>query len=350
MEGTVDLDFADENSSASVAASQPELSIVAHAPAALGSDIASTPSRVKQIWSVGGGKGGIGKSLIASSIAIILSRLGYRVIAVDLDLGGANLHTSLGVDLPQQTLSDFLSRRVPDLEACIVPSGIPYLSLISGAQDSVGVTNLSHLQKVELLNKARRLDADYVIFDLGAGTSFNTLDFFLFSDVGLLTLLPEPTSIENSYRFIKSAYFRFLAQSQNLTEIRPLIEMAMDPKNAVGIKSPIDLFKEVNKMGADIGLKLKRQIEKFHPTLIVNQARTQTDVDIGDSVKMVCKKYFGISIDYIGYLDYDSFVWQAVRRKRPLMLEFPNSRVVSALEQITQNILKRHGEQKNDLL
>jgi len=82
---------------------------------------------------------------------------------------------------------------------------------------------------------------------------------------------------------------------------------------------------------------------------MVNQARTQTDVDIGFSVKTVCKKYFGIDMDYVGYLDYDSAVWQAVRRKRPLMQEFPNSKLVSSLERMVQYLVKRHGHQRNDL-
>src|SRR5690606_3441331 len=73
--------------------------------------------RIKQIWAVGGGKGGVGKSLISSSLATSLTRQGNQVIAVDLDLGGANLHTTLGVDLPRQGLSDFLSGRTRDLNA-----------------------------------------------------------------------------------------------------------------------------------------------------------------------------------------------------------------------------------------
>ncbi|MBI2712799.1 MAG: P-loop NTPase [Bdellovibrio sp.] len=306
--------------------------------------------RVKQIWAVGGGKGGVGKSLVASSLAIAVSRMGHKVIAVDLDLGGANLHTTLGVDLPRQTLGDVLNHRVSGIDSCVVPSGIPDLNLISGAQDSVGIANLQPSQKIELLKNMRNLDADYIIFDLGAGTGTNTLDFFLFSDIGLIVILPEPTSIENSYRFIKSVYYRFLTQSPSLSEIRPLIEMAMDPKNPLGIRSPADLFREVNKTNPEAGLKLKRQIERFRPKLIVNQARTQTDIDIGSSVRMVCKKYFGIDLDYLGHLDYDSFVWQAVRRKRPLMMEFPNSKVVSNLEQIAQIIVKRHSQQKSELL
>lgn len=312
------------------------------------SDLGPAPAtRVKQIWAVGGGKGGVGKSLVASSLAIALAQMGNKVIAIDLDLGGANLHTTLGIDLPGQTLSDFFSQRVSQISTCVVPSGIPHLEIISGAQDSIGITNLRPAQKAEFLKKVRQLDADYLIFDLGAGTSFNTLDFFLYSDVGLITLLPEPTSVENGYRFIKGAYFRYLMHCQTLQEIRPLVEMATDPKNALGIKSPGDLFREVNKVNPEAGMRLKKEIEKFKPNLIVNQTRTQTDIDIGSSVKTVCKKYFGIEMDYLGHLDYDSSVWQAVRRKRPVMLEFPNSRLASSIGKIAETILKQRRLSKD---
>jgi flagellar biosynthesis protein FlhG len=308
-----------------------------------------TNRRVKQIWAIGGGKGGVGKSLIASSLAISLARMGHKVMAVDLDLGGANLHTTLGVDLPRQTLSDFFAGRVSDVDGCAVPSPVPNLELVSGAQDSIGVANITTAQKARLLQKLLEVDADYLILDLGAGTSTHTVDFFLFSDLGLVTLLPEPTSIENGYRFIKSAYYRRLHLSRHLESVRPLVAMAMDGRNTLDIKNPSDLFRQVNQQSPESGLRLKEEIERFRPKLIVNQARTQTDVDIGFSVKTVCKKYFGIDMDYVGYLDYDSAVWQAVRRKRPLMLEFPNSKLVSSFDRITQYLLKRHGQHRNEL-
>lgn len=306
-------------------------------------------TRVRQVWALGGGKGGVGKSLIASSLAITLARSGAKVVAIDLDLGGANLHTTLGVDLPKQTLSDFLCQRVDSLQKCLTTTHVPNLEMISGAQDSIGVANISLAQKVALLQKLRELDADYLVLDLGAGTSANTIDFFLAADIGLITLLPEPTSIENAYRFIRSAYYRRLHHIESLAPIYPLIEAAMDTKNSRGIRSPSDLFREVNKVSPECGMRMKEEIEKFRPKLIVNQARTQTDVDIGFSVKTVCRKYFGMDMDYIGYLDYDSAVWQAVRRKRPLVLEFPNSRLVSSLERIVQYIVKRHGHARTDI-
>ncbi len=306
-------------------------------------------SQVRQIWSVGGGKGGIGKSLISSSLGIALSRMGHRVIAIDMDLGGANLHTTLGVDLPRQTLNDFLKKRVSTLEQCVVESPIPRLGLISGAQDAIGMANLPAQAMADLIAQSRTLKADYVLFDLGAGTSYNTLDLFLESEIGIVTLLPEPTSIENGYRFIKSAYFRHLQNCPHLSEVRHLIEAAMDPKNELNIKSPSDLFRAVSQSHPEMALRLKKEIETFQPKLIMNQARTQTDIDIGSSVKTVSKKYFGIEMDYLGFLEYDSCVWQAVRRKRPLMLEFPNSKLVSAIEKITENLVSRYGEMRSGL-
>jgi flagellar biosynthesis protein FlhG len=187
------------------------------------------------------------------------------------------------------------------------------------------------------------------MLDLGAGTGFNTLDFFLYADVGLITLLPEPTSIENAYRFIKSAYYRRLHLSKHLSSVRHLIDAAMDAKNPQGIKSPSDLFREVNNFSPEMGRRLKEEIEKFRPKLVINQARTQIDIDIGFSVKSVCKKYFGLEMDYVGYLDYDSAVWQSVRRKRPLIAEFPNSKLVSSMERIVQYLVKRNSHLKSEL-
>lgn len=305
--------------------------------------------RLKQVWAIGGGKGGVGKSLVSSSLSIALSNLGHRVIAIDLDLGGANLHTTLGIDLPKFTLSDLFSGRTDSIQNCIIPTPIPKLKLISGAQDAVGVTQIRLHEKIKLLQQISELNADYVILDLGAGSGENTLDFFLYADLGVIVLLPEPTSIENAYRFIKSAYYRRLKVCRHLRSIAPLIDAAMDAKNPLGIKSPSDLFRAVNESNPEAAIKLKQEIEKFKPKLVVNQVRTQTDVDIGFSVKTVCKKYFGIEMDYIGYLDYDSSVWQAVRKKRPLMLEFPNSRLVSSMDRAAQYLTKRYGQTRNDL-
>ena len=160
--------------------------------------------RRQTIIAIGGGKGGIGKSLLAANMGVHLVRNGKRAVLVDADLGGANLHTCIGIKPPEITLSDFVNRKVDVLEDVVSETGIPGLGLVSGALDFLGAANPKYTQKLRLLREIARLDVDYVIVDLGGGTGFNILDFFLIADHGILTVIPEPTSIENAYRFFPS--------------------------------------------------------------------------------------------------------------------------------------------------
>ncbi|PIK13815.1 AAA family ATPase [Halobacteriovorax sp. JY17] len=295
-------------------------------------------TRKTKIWAIGGGKGGVGKSLVTANLSICLALMGYKVVTIDLDLGGANLHTCLGMPIPERTLSDYLTKKVRDLSEVVTQTPIPNLSIISGAQDDVGIANLKQMQKAKIISKVTSLDADYVLFDLGAGTTFNTLDFFISADQGILTALPEPTSIENTYRFIKSIYHRKLNMVEDLLEVGPLIDQAMNAKISQN-STPADLISRVIEINPEIGHKLKMEIERLSPKLIINQVRTQADIDIGFSMKIICRKYFGINLDYVGFLDYDATVWQSVKRRKPLLMEFPNSALVNNFDKIVHRLL-----------
>ncbi|HYG67960.1 MAG TPA: P-loop NTPase, partial [Anaeromyxobacteraceae bacterium] len=147
-------------------------------------------ARARRIVAIGGGKGGIGKSLISANLGIELARRGNEVVLVDADLGGANLHTTLGLDVPRRSLSDFIERRYAKIEDVVTQTGIPNLGLVSGALDHLDAANPRYAQKMRLLRHVQSLDADYAILDLGAGTHSNTLDFFLVADHGVLVLVP----------------------------------------------------------------------------------------------------------------------------------------------------------------
>ncbi len=303
-----------------------------------GSGIA--PMSHTKLWAIGGGKGGVGKSLVTANTSIGLALMGYKVVAIDLDLGGANLHTTLGMPIPDKTLSDYVTKKVNNIEELIIPTKIKNLSIISAAQDELGMANLKHTHKNKILTSLREINADYVLIDLGAGTSYNTLDFFISADKGVLVVLPEPTSIENTYRFIKSVYYRRLKLIEDLLDIQPLLHQAMNAKMTNTQATPTDLVKKVYELNPDMGAKLQSEISKFQPKLIINQARSQSDIDIGFSMKSICKKYFGIDMDYIGYLDYDASVWQSVKKRRPLLMEFPNSRLVGNFDKIIHRLLE----------
>jgi flagellar biosynthesis protein FlhG len=291
-----------------------------------------------RIWAVGGGKGGVGKSLVTANISICLALLGYRVVAIDLDLGGANLHTCLGLPIPEKTLSDYITKKFRSIAEIKTPTPIPNLSIISGAQDELGITNLKNLQNRKILSSLGDLEADIILLDLGAGTSNNTLDFFIAADQGILTSLPEPTSLENTYRFIKAFFHRKLKMIDEFLEFGPLIDKTYNAKiNENDI--PADLLKRVFAKNPQIGIKLKNEIDKISPKLIINQIRTQSDIDIGHSMGIICKKYFGINLDYVGHLEYDAAVWQSVKKRRPLLIEFPHSKLVNNFEGIVQKLL-----------
>ena len=295
----------------------------------------------RQIWAVGGGKGGVGKSLISSSLAFTLAKHGLQTLVIDLDLGGANLHTVLGQTPPQKCLSDFLNGSVSDLKDCIVQTQFPNLQMIAGAKDDLKITELSPFKKQHLLEQIHQLNAQFIILDLGAGTNTYTLEFFNWAHVGVITALPEPTSIENAYRFLKACYYNRLLAAPALGEIRPLIEAAMTPNNALGIQTPQHLLNEVNIRNKEMALNLKRHIQEFRPKLLINQTRSQTDVDVGFSMKSVAKKYFGVDLDYLGYLEYEPNVWQSVRRMRPILAEYPHSRIALHVDRIVNYLLKQ---------
>lgn len=304
----------------------------------------------KKIWSVGGGKGGVGKSLMAANTAIALAQKGHRVVAIDLDLGGANLHTCLGVGVPTKTLSDYITNKALDLNTLAVETTIPNLRLISGAQDEIGMANLRNMQKNKLLAAINQLNAEYVVLDLGAGTTHNTLDFFISAYKGILVVLPEPTSIENTYRFIKSVFFRRLKMIEDFLEIQPLIQQSMNSRPQGQMFLPSDLVKKVTELDANLGTKLQNEISKFKFYLVMNQVRSPHDIEIGNSIRNVAKKYFGVDIVYLGYLEYDASVWQSIKKRRPVTLEYPNSSLVTNFKKIVSNLIdgpmENYGNQK----
>src|SRR4030042_1231465 len=216
----------------------------------------------KMIWSIGGGKGGSGKSFITANMGICLSKLGVRVILVDADLGGANLHTFFGISPSTLTLSDFIKKRVSHLREVLIPTAIPNLQLLTGAQDLLNAADAKSVQKRKLVRSIQGLESDTILVDLGGGNPLSVLDFFLMSDGGILVVTPEPTSIENTYRFLESAFYRRLRQAVSSFSAKSLIDEAMDRKNEAGIRTPYELLREVRRINEEEALKM----EKTEPT------------------------------------------------------------------------------------
>jgi flagellar biosynthesis protein FlhG len=302
----------------------------------------SKRARPRRVIAVGGGKGGIGKTLVSANLGIALAQAGMRVLLVDADLGGANLHTCLGVGQPSATLSDFVRSNKVQIQDIIIPTGVPQLSLIAGAQDVLDAANLKYAQKQKLLRALMAQPVDYLLLDLGAGTSFNTLDFFLVADHGVLVVLPEPTAVENAYRFVKAAFFRRLQQVEAQYGIEELVESALTTREGA-MRTPHDFIAQVRQQDPAAGARLERDLQSFRIRLVVNQARTDADMNVGTAVVAAWKKFFGLEMDDLGAIRYDDEAWRAVRKRRPILLERPESPASQGLQRIAGRILTLDG-------
>ena len=298
------------------------------------------PRPATKIFAVGGGKGGVGKTFIACNLGAMMARLGNRVVLVDADFGGANLHTYLGLDFPERTLNDLLTRRVDRLEDVIVSTSFPNLHLISGAQSVLGAANPRHEYKARLARRLREIDADVVILDLGSGTSFNTLDSFLLSDEGIFVVVPEPTSLENAYAFIKASFFRRLRRATSNARIKTLVDRVADGRVEQSIRTPSDLLSAIDSMDPRAGARLREDVSQFRPQVLMNQVRTVEDIQIGFAIRKVCRRYFGIEVNYLGYVNHDDVVWKSVRRRRLLLTEYPLSEPVEFLGRMARKLLQ----------
>ncbi len=300
----------------------------------------SLQSSRARIWAIGGGKGGIGKTFIAANLATVVAKTGRRVILIDADLGGANLHTCLGVrGGARVNLSDYFEDRIEDLDKLALETPVPGLRLILGALGHAGKAETTQQQRAHLIEAVRELPADLVLFDLAAGCDRSTVDFFVEADDGFLVTTPEPTAIENAYSFLRATFFRSLSHAMQTSPVREVVRVAMDQRNERGIRTPVDLLREIDRLDPAEGARFREVLAAFQPKLIVNQVRSSEEVKTGFSIRSVCRKYFGIDADYVGYINYDDYVWRSVKDRRPLVLGYPRSDGALYLRRIVKKLL-----------
>jgi len=310
-------------------------------PGARAEDVAPPVVRTgPRMIAVGGGKGGVGKTLLVANLAAAIAQAGHRVVAVDTDLEGANLHTVLGVPAPRASLADYVARRELDLQRLLIDTPVPGLRLIAGTHSHLGSPQPRHFRRVELLGKLRKLPAEYALVDLGAGTHPSVMDYFLVGDDGVLVLTPEPTSVENAYSFLRAAFYRRLRLAMASDSARELVNQAMDQGNERGIRTPLDLLHAVRSLAPEEGERFVAAVQGFRPRLVVNNVRTATDVRLGFAVRSVCRKYFGLDAEYLGYVNYDEAVSEAIRARSPVVLSHPRAEASVYLTRIARKLLE----------
>ena len=274
----------------------------------------------RQLWAVGGGKGGVGKSLTTLLLGVTLTRWGKKVVIVDADLGGSNIHILAGINAPAYTLTDFMERRVEDICDIALDTPVKNLRVICGADDILGMANPKSAQTTRLLNNLKNLEADIILLDLGAGTSFSTMDFFLFAPHKIVVLTPQATSIQNAYGFIKSCLFRKLTRDFSMDpECMGIINQTINSPSKEKKDIISRLKEDFLSLGMEYEAKLADCVDEMKIGLIVNMVRESRDVTLGRSLLDVTAQYLSLNMEFMGFIEEDKRLIQAINNMAEFM-------------------------------
>jgi flagellar biosynthesis protein FlhG len=292
-----------------------------------------------RVVAIAGGKGGVGKSLVAANVGIFLSTLGKRVVLVDLSFGAANLHIFAGVARPSRSLFELRAPDGPTLGDIAVPTHVPGVKLVAGVFDPPSMAEPGPAFVKQLVEQIRALEADWVVLDLGSGLGSATLELFVEADISLLVAVPDPTSIELMHRFVRAAFLKSL-ERRGLSHLARSKKAHGDARDLEsGAPSPLEIWLSAVEDQAPELDELRQAILGFAPHLLINSARSKSDMELGRAVASVVRRRLAIPIRYLGHLEYDEAVWASTRRRRPLLIEHPETRIAKCFERIARGLL-----------
>ncbi len=300
-----------------------------------------------RIIAVGGAKGGVGKSILAANLGVHLSNQGHGTVLMDLDLGAANLHLYMGVWGLKYRINDYLDKKADTIEAIAVHTEYGP-RLIGGGSSRLGSANLPFARKLKLMRAIRKIDADYVILDLGASTSFNILDFFLLADAGLVMTTCDPAAYLDAYTFIKMALYRrlsrlFGAESNYRKfkdeELQAVIRSFVKPDLIHTPQRISDLMEEIQRQAPQRSYLVQEAIKKFQPHLVVNLADSREEVkNLVLRMQKVAHRMLSTQIHLAGTICSDSHIARSTHDLKPEVGLHPNGLLARAIEQIINTV------------
>ena len=171
---------------------------LAAAPAAM----PSAPMLGARSMAIASGKGGVGKTALATSLALSASARGARVLLVDLDLGLANAHLLFGCPTGAGLL-ETLEQGEPPARALV--EARPRVRLVAGARRPETTARLSGAERTRLLAAIAALgrESDLLIVDLPASIGALVIETLRACASPMLVTTPEPAAFADAYALLK---------------------------------------------------------------------------------------------------------------------------------------------------
>lgn len=250
-----------------------------------GERVHDVETRLARVVCVASGKGGTGKSILATNLALSRAQRGERVLLLDFDAGLANAHLLLGL-APKYDLGHLLDGAVDARDALVQgPAG---LFLLSGGVGRHALANptrreLDHLFKA-LLPLEREFDL--MVIDHGAGLSYSTVAHLAATSTLILVTSHEVTALSDAYA----------------------------------------LYKRAHMVNAEIRVGL-----------VVNRSPDQAlAMAAWERFKAASLRFLGHAPELIGWVPADEAVGRSVQARQPVALLEPESRAAVALAAVSQ--------------
>jgi len=253
-------------------------------------DTGTRLNRKTRIITVTSGKGGVGKTNVATNMAISYAQMGKKVIVIDADLGLANVNVMMNL-IPQYNLYHVI-RKQKKMSEIILDTEYG-IKLVAGASGFSKIANMTEEERNSFISELYTLsDADIIIIDTSAGVSKNVLGFVAAADEVIIVTTPEPTSITDAYGIIK------------------IIATEVDNLN-------INLKMIVNRVGS--AMEGKR---------------------VADRMTQIAAQFLNLKVEYLGFIYDDPLVQQSVLRQKPFVVADPRGKASVCLRHIVARIEK----------
>jgi flagellar biosynthesis protein FlhG len=290
---------------------------------------------------VAAGKGGVGKTMLTANLAIALSRLGLRTIAIDLDLGGSNLHHFFGLGNRHPGIGDFLKAKKGELADYIRPLFKPVLGFIPGDGKTPFMANIAHAQKIKLINCIKKLDADFILLDLGAGSDYNTLDFFAIGPRGIMVTTPEYPAVLGMLGFLKQHLLRIIERRvvKNRT-VHLLLKNVFNNSMNEQVPSISRICKRIAQEDVHIARIVHSEYQRCRPRIVFNRGRKPEDAGLAEKISCSLSHILDIEADFFGFIFEDAAISAAVKNRVPMILHHDTSMAAENVRKIALRIKK----------
>lgn len=291
-----------------------------------------------RLWTFGGAKGGTGKSFLTASVALVLSRMGRSVIAVDASLGNPGLHSFFGLRSPFPTLREVLDRQAP-MESALHETDLPRVRLMSCTDDSAGMADTGRDTGAQMLKAISSLDADHILLDLGSTMSAPTLDFSNAGSQCVVLTSPEPASMQSAFAWMRNALLRRLDSECGIPEVLKRSLGQAQRQRSAHQPSMLEICEALTATDPALAGQLKESLSRMRPALVLNMARTEQDRRTAVLLQSAVRQILGLEIRLAGIVPPDAGAGLAAQQMKLKDLDYAGSPALYQIREMVRNLM-----------